>query len=121
MADIKVQGYVTKVQTRQGSKGAFTTFTLKERVKDDKAPGGKRTVFYSVMLFKDIAAPADDSFVRLEGWLKPREYELNGVKRLSLDVIAQSIDTDSKHGTTPKAPPPPATEVGGAFDDLDLG
>lgn len=91
MADIKVKGYVSKPQSKESAKGSFSTFTLSEKVKD-KSEKGFHYAFYNVTDFNNATPPADRAYVTIEGYLKPREYEVNGVKRLSLDVVAQKLE-----------------------------
>lgn len=91
MADVKLKGYVNNPQVKTGARGAFSSYTLSERVKDQKAEKGFRRVFYNVTDFNAPEPPPEGSYVTIEGWLKPREYEANGQKRTSLDVIAQLV------------------------------
>jgi hypothetical protein len=92
MADITVKGYVNKPATKEGSKGKFSTYTLSEKVKDPKAEKGFRRVYYNVTDFKTETPPEEGSYVTIKGWLKPREFEQNGVKRLTNDIVAQEVD-----------------------------
>lgn len=90
---MKLKGYVSKPQVKSSGKGPFSTYTVSEKVKDPKAEKGFRKVFYNITDFSSADPPADSSYVTVEGWLKPREYTTNdGQKRLSLDVIAQSVE-----------------------------
>ena len=109
MADIKLRGYVSKPQTKTSSKGPYSTFTLSETIKDPKAPNGKRKAFYNITNFQSGDAPPDGSYVTIEGWFKPRDYEQNGVKRTSLDILAQQIEVSPpRDGARPAAPAPAA-------------
>lgn len=102
MADVTLKGYVSKPAVKTGGSGAFSTYTVSEKVKDKKAEKGFRRVFYNVTDFNAPEPPADGSYVTVSGWLKPREYEANGQKRTSLDVIAQKVEV---------APPLPGREA----------
>lgn len=109
MADISVRGYVGKPQSKSSSKGPFSTYTLKERIKDPKAEKGFRYAFFNVTDFNAEQPPEDGSFVTVKGWLKPREYEKDGVKRLVNDIIAQEVEVSPPRGgsgpsTQPQAP-----------------
>lgn len=92
MANIEVRGYVSKPTQKSGGKGPFSTFTLSEKIKDPKAPNGSRRAFYSVTDFNNEQPPEEGSYVVVKGWLKPREYEQNGNKRLSNDIICQGLE-----------------------------
>lgn len=92
MADITVKGYCNKPATKEGTKGQFSTFTLSERIKDPKAEKGFRRAFYNVTDFNNAEPPADGAFVTVQGWLKPREYEVNGVKKLANDIVCQKLE-----------------------------
>jgi hypothetical protein len=116
MADIKFRGYVNKPQTKTGANGSYTTFSVAEKVKDKKEAKGFRKVYYNVTVFGDTTAiPADSDYVSIEGWLKPREYETNGQKRTSLDVIAQKLEVapprDGGQAPVAAADAAPATEA----------
>lgn len=108
MSDISVRGYVKRPTTKTGQRGPYSTFTLSEKVKDPKAEKGFRYAFYSVTDFNNAEPPPDGAYVTVGGYLKPREYEKDGVKRLSLDVVAQKLDIspprDGGHVNTDNAP-----------------
>src|SRR5688572_11924502 len=107
MAEITVKGYVNKPSARKGSKGDFSTFTLSEKQKE--RDGTTKRVFYNVYNFKATTAPEEGSYVTLKGYLNVRDYEKDGVKRQSLDIVANEVEVspprDGSSGTT-KAPDP---------------
>lgn len=124
MADVKFRGYVSKPQSKSGSKGNFSSYTVSERIKDPKSDKGFRKAFYNVTDFNASEPPPDGAYVTIEGWLKPREYEANGQKRTSLDVIAQKVEIapprDSHQGPSDAALPDGAGAPDTTNDPWDL-
>lgn len=91
MSDISVRGYVNKPATKNGSKGAFSTFTLSEKQKNK--PGEEATKnFFNVTNFESVSPPEESAYVEVTGWLKFRKYvSKEGQERVSYDVVAKSV------------------------------
>lgn len=89
MADISVRGFVSKPNTRNGSKGEFATFTLSEGVKNKE--GSYDRFFYNVTNFHSPTPPEDGSRVTVKGWLKLRKHN----DRTYMDVVAEDITVEA--------------------------
>lgn len=80
--------------------------TPREKVDGQWVDG--QAAFYRVAAWKQLGENAGESVKRgtrvtVVGTLKPREYEHNGVKRLSLDVTADSVALDLRFATATAA------------------
>lgn len=104
MANIEVKGYANKPSNKTNDRGVIGKFTLAERVKQQD--GTYKRAYYNVTVF-NREAPADGSFVTVKGYMKVREYEKDGQKRQSLDVVAQELDVS-----------PPREKQPGPAEDL---
>jgi len=76
--------------------------TPREKVGDQWQDG--QPAFYRVAVWRDMAENVAESVKRgdrvtVVGKLKPREFEKDGVKRLSLDVEADSVALDLRFRT----------------------
>lgn len=108
MADItKLIGFVSKPSTKTGSNGDFSVFTLAYGVKNKKTEKWDN-FFFNVTDFKSPTPPEDGSRVEVHGWFKPRYYEKNGVKHVSLDVQANEVKVVSGGNSAPASPSPTA-------------
>lgn len=101
MADISVRGFVSKPNTRDGSKGSFSTFTLSEGVKNKE--GKYDRFFYNVSNFHSADPPPDGSRVVVKGWLKLRKHN----ERTYMDVIAEDITVEQEPGNLSSTSPDP--------------
>lgn len=90
MAQIEVKGFVSKPEVKEGKNGKFSTFTLAYGIKNKKT-GKWDNFFFNVTNFHSDTAPEDGSRVEVKGWFKPRYFEKNGVKQLSLDILADDV------------------------------
>jgi len=117
MADItKLVGFVSKPATKTGSNGDFSVFTLAYGVKNKKTDKWDN-FFFNVTDFKSPIPPDDGSRVEVNGWFKPRYYEKNGVKHVSLDVQANEVKVISGGNSAPANPPPAAPDPWEETDD----
>lgn len=115
MADItQLKGFVSKPATKSGSNGDFSVFTLAYGVKNKKTEKWDN-FFFNVTDFKNATPPEDGSRVEVSGWFKPRYYEKNGVKHVSLDVQANEVKDLSGGNGSPANFSPPG--VGGPVKD----
>lgn len=101
MANIEVKGYANKPSIRKNDRGTIGKFSLAERQK--QSDGTYKRVYYNVSVF-DKDPPADGSFVTVKGYLKVREYEKDGGKRQSLDVVAQEMEVSPPRAKDTKEP-----------------
>jgi len=104
-----------------GQAVANVTVAVTPREKKGEQWVDGNAAFYRVAVWRDAAENLANSIskgdrVTVVGRLKPREFEQNGVKRISLEVDADSVALDVRfkcarfaEGTqrTTQAPPPP--------------
>lgn len=104
MSEITVKGYCNKPQSKSGSKGGFSTFTLAERQKNGKKgePPNFTKNYFNVTDFNNASPPAESSFVTVTGYLKFRTYTKDGVERVSYDIVANTVEVADGSGG-PKA------------------
>lgn len=105
MTQVVVKGNLTedpKVKyTASGRAVANFTVASTPRVKDGDQWKDGEPAFYRVAIWGASAEHFAESAgkgtrVIVEGTLTPREYESNGVKRLSLDVTAEEVGISTK-------------------------
>lgn len=90
---------------RTGTPWASLTVAVTPREKQqDGTYGDGSSAFYRVACFGTLAENVAESVQRgtrvtVVGQLKPREYEHNGEKRISLDVTADSVALDLRFAT----------------------
>jgi hypothetical protein len=115
MADINVRGWVSKIEHKESARGPYVKFTLKESQKD--RDGQRYNTFYNVTCFKPelLDGLEDNSFAKLGGWFKVRQYEANGQKRQSLDIVAQELDIQPP---ITQSAPAPATDPNDPFGGI---
>lgn len=87
-----------------GDAVANVTVAVTPRVKVDGQFTDGPAAFYRVAAWKQLAENVGESVKRgdrvtVVGTLKPREYEHNGEKRMSLDVTAESVALDLRFAT----------------------
>ena len=90
---------------KTGTPWATVTVAVTPREKDAQGNWGDgEAAFYRVACFGSLAENAAESITRgmrvnVDGVLKPRSFEHNGEKRMSLDVTADSIGPDLRFST----------------------
>lgn len=104
--ELTARGFVNKPKTREYSGGTFSTYTLSvgQRKKEKGEWVKKNPAFFNVTDFTNSSPPEEGSLVTVTGYLDVREYDKNGVKRISLDLKATNVELASY----PKAKPSPA-------------
>lgn len=85
--------------TPSGAAVANVTIAVTPREKDGDQWKDGEPAFYRVAAWRKLAENVAESVTRgarvtVVGTLKPREYEHNGEKRISLDVTADSVALD---------------------------
>ena len=108
-AQISFTGNATAdAELRFGSSGtpiaSFTVAVTPREKQQDGSYGDGPSAFYRVACFGPLAENVAESVQRgtrvvVAGTLKPREFEHNGEKRMSLDVDADSIALDLRWAT----------------------
>ncbi len=110
--------------TPSGAAVANVTIAVTPRVKNGDQWEDGDPAFYRVAAWRDMAENVAESVKRgnrvtVVGKLKPREFEHNGEKRISLDVDADSIALDLRWATAQAVKaqrgtqPAPAPQAGG--------
>lgn len=123
MATIEVQGYYQRPQSKKSKGGKeYVQFGLgvkqKEKAFGDR-PESVTWANFNVTDFSTGQLLEPNSYVKVTGYLKVREYEKDGQKRQSLDIVAQSVEdltTPREGASEPKKKAAPAAKDD--FDDL---
>lgn len=97
--------------TQSGAAVANVTVAVTPREKNGDQWQDGQAAFYRVAAWRDMAENVAESVrkgdrVTVVGRLKPREYEHNGEKRMSLDVDADSVALDLRFRTAKAGPKP---------------
>lgn len=97
--------------TQSGTAVANVTVAVTPREKNGDQWQDGQPAFYRVASWRDMAENVAESVrkgdrVTVVGRLKPREFEHNGEKRLSLDVDADSVALDLRFRTAQAGPKP---------------
>ena len=90
MADISVRGYVNRPKTDKAGEKQVLRFSVSEAYKDKKT-GNKTYGFYNCTIWDPKIELKDGQYVTMTGRLKQRQYEKDGVKRISMDVNVDTI------------------------------
>ncbi len=105
MSEITVKGYVNYPKTVQGSKGAFSTFTLAESQK--QKDGTRKKVYFDAVDFNNASPPPESSFVTISGWFSVKEYQKkDGTNGTGLCINVQKLEVS-----------PPRDGAGGSKTD----
>lgn len=104
MSEITVRGYVNKPNTKSGTKGQFSVFTLAEKQKNrgDEPPTKN---YFNVTNFNAPEPPEESAYVEVKGYLKFRKYNKDGVERVSFDVVANEVTAVGSDGGARRAAP----------------
>lgn len=93
---LEARGYVSKPEsaTTKGGK-AYSKFVLGvkqvEKAYKDK-PEKVTWANFFVTDYNNSSPPPEKAYVTLDGMLKVREYEKDGIKRTALEIIAQTLE-----------------------------
>lgn len=96
MATIEVQGYVQRPEAKKSKGGKeYVQFGLGVKQKEKAFGDRPETVTwanFNVSDFNTGTPLPPKSYVRVTGFLKVREYEKDGQKRTSLDIVAKTVE-----------------------------
>jgi hypothetical protein len=96
MATIEARGYVNRPESKVSKSGKhYSKFSLSVKQKE-KAYGDlpERITWMNLYVtdFNNASPPTEKAFVTVKGYLKTREYEVEGNKRSGLEVNATEIE-----------------------------
>ena len=116
-------------ETRYASEGGTPICHLavatSRRYKDRDGNRGEETEWHNVVLFGKTAEIAQQylqkgSEVYVEGRLRTRSYEKDGVKRYSTEIIAEQMQLGAKAHGNPPAPKQAQPQQQASFGDEDV-
>lgn len=114
MATIEVQGYVQRPEAKKSKGGReYVQFGLGVKQKEKAWGDRPETVTWANFQVQDFSTgtplPAK-TYVKVTGYLKVREYEKDGQKRQSLDIVAKEV-VDLSDGKSDAAEPEPTPKA----------
>ena len=122
-------GNLTKdPETHTTQSGAtYCAFTLAVNRRHANAQGQREADFFSVTAWRQLGELCQKYLAKgrkacVEGSIQMRTYEgQDGVKRLAVDIIADSVEflSSSQAAQTPPPPEPPAFSAQGGFTVVD--
>lgn len=108
MITAEFQGFVNNAKVRSNSNRSWNTYSVRTTTTKDKSTGEWKSVYVNCTDFgprgenSPTKPPADGSFVKVSGLLDVREYEKDGQKRWSLDLIVSNVEVmPPKDGAKP--------------------